>query len=403
MIKSCNFFIASRYLRAKKFKYGLSFLPLVVILAVAISLFIVLTVKFVFNGFQDQIGRRISDLSPNIEIMNKDKSSIHDLDTILNLLKKHAYIKTIEPVLEVPSLMEFGSFKLPVKVISFVNNNYHLNKKDIVLNSNIAKRVGAFYDDRITIISPRIGVTLFGLNIREKVFNLVNIEASNARENAFDNKVYISFDIAKKLFLHNNVNKINIYVDDVFNVIKYKKNINKLLLTNNINNLDVTDWIDKNKMLFDAIKIEHTAIMILISLIILVAAVNIFSVLIMLINNRKNDIGILLSMGLNKIDIAKIYFYAAIIMGLLGIIIGDISAILFSKSIPIISQFLEKYFNFYMLNGERFGLNYMPSSIASMDILVVSSLSLLIIILSAIYPVYKIAQVSPVKVLNYDK
>ena len=123
----------------------------------------------------------------------------------------------------------------------------------------------------------------------------------------------------------------------------------------------------------------------------------------MIINNRKNDIGILLSMGLNKIDIAKIYFYAAIIMGLLGIIIGDISAVLFSKSIPMISQFLEKYFNFYMLNGERFGLNYMPSSIASMDILVVSSLSLLIIILSAIYPVYKIAQVSPVKVLNYDK
>lgn len=402
MFKSCNFNIALRYLRAKKLKFGFSFLPLVVILAVAVSVFIVTTVKFVFNGFNDQIGQKISAASANIEIFKYDNKALNNVEKILNTLDKKSYINSIQAILEVESLMQYKDLKVPVKVISYFENDY-LAKSDIRINNNIAERIGAYYDDKVTIISPKLGLSLFGLNMRKKNFTIVDITNSDFKENSFDNKVYISNIIARKLFLYNDANKIKIYVDDVFKVIDYKKDIIKTLKENNIENLVVSDWIDNNKILFDSIRIEHTAIMLLISLIILVAAVNIFSVLVMLVNNKKNDIGILLTMGLCKKDIVLLYFYTAIIMGIIGIFFGNVLSILFSVYIPEISMFLEKYFNFYLLNGTRFGLDYMPSKIEFSDLFSISFLTLFIILLSAIYPVFKISKVSPVKVLNYDK
>jgi len=402
MFKSCNFYIALRYLRAKKIRYGFSFLPLVVILAVAISIFIVATVKFVFNGFNEQIGGKISATSANIEIFNDQDKSLNNIDDILSALNKKTYIRSIEPILEVESLMQFKDLKVPVKVISSDELN-NLSKNDIKINRNLAERIGVYYDDRVTIISPKLGISLFGLNIRKKNFNVVDIQNSSLGSNTFDNKVFISLDMAKKLFLYKSQNKIKIYVDNVFKTSDYKTDIIKTLKEHNLNNLKVADWVDSNKILFDSIRIEHTAIMLLISLIILVAAVNIFSVLVMLVNNKKNDIGILLTMGLGKKDIVLLYFYVAIIMGVIGIILGDILSILFSMYIPEISQVLEKYFNFYLLNGTRFGLDYMPSKIEILDLLMISFLTVIIILISAIYPVFKISKVSPVKVLNYDK
>jgi len=402
MFKSCNFYIALRYLRAKKFRYGLSFLPLIVILAIAISIFIVTTVKFVFNGFNEQIGRKISATSANIEILEPQNQALKNINVILEALTNKVYIESIQPILEIESLMQYKDLNVPVKVISSDDSN-NMSKNEIRINSNLAERIGAYYDDTVTIISPKLGMSLFGLNIRKKVFNIVDIQNSDFAANAFDNKVFIASDIAKKLFLYKSQNKIKIYVDNVFKSSEYKKDIIKILKEHNIDNVKVVDWIDNNKILFDSIRIEHTAIMLLISLIILVASVNIFSVLVMLVNNKKNDIGILLTMGLGKKDIMRLYFYAAIIMGVIGIFLGDILSILFSWNIPEISYFLEKYFNFYLLNGARFGLDYMPSKIEFLDLFVVSFLTILIILLSAIYPVFKISKVSPVKVLNYDK
>jgi lipoprotein-releasing system permease protein len=268
----------------------------------------------------------------------------------------------------------------------------------IILGAELAKHLGMSLSDSIQVISPLGTMTPMGMMPKMKRFRVVGIFHSGLYD--FDSKfAYILIDSAQKfLNMDSRVTGIEVKSNNIYQVKEIGKEIRQRLGFP----FWTKDWIEMNRNLFSALKLEKIIMFILLVLIVLVAAFNIISTLIMVVMEKQKDIAILKSMGAPSKGILRIFVIEGGVIGVAGTALGALIGLGMAFNLDKIVAFLENSFGFKILSPDVYYIERFPSQVNPLDITLIMITAILISLLATLYPAWRASKLDPAEALRYE-
>jgi lipoprotein-releasing system permease protein len=422
-------FISRRYLRAKRKQVFVSVITLISILGIFLGVAALIIVLAVMNGFEEDLRTKILGIKSHIELTADVTGSMKDYQQVRESTAHIEGVVASTPFIYSQAMIRSGNgvagmvirgldTQSAFQVINLgkikEGNLDHLNNipgeissrygKDgsqpegIVIGKEMARNMGIFLYDTITIISPVSIATPMGMMPRMGKFMVVGIFESGFYE--YDSTLaYLSLKSCQNfLQMGDTVTGIDIKVDDIYKADVIAKKIQRQLGFP----FWAQNWMQMNKNLFSALKLEKRVMFIILSLIVLVAAFNIISALIMIVMEKNKDIAILKSMGATSRSIMAIFVYQGLIVGVIGTCLGCIAGLAVALNLQALSLFVEKIFRFQFLPRDVYYLSEVPSRVNYGDVLIIVAGTLLICFLSTIYPSFRASKTDPAEALRYE-
>ncbi|MGD0168699.1 MAG: lipoprotein-releasing ABC transporter permease subunit [Smithella sp.] len=422
-------FISKRYLSAKRKQVFVSVITFISIFGIFLGVAALIIVLAVMNGFEEDLRTKILGIKSHIELTTdltgpmkdyqKVREKIADVEGVVAstpFIYSQAMIRSSNGVMGVViraldtqsafkvinlGKVKEGNIEYLNKIPQEISLNYKSNgvpPDGIVIGKEMARTLGVFLYDTITIISPVSISTPMGMVPRMKKFVVVGIFESGFYE--YDSTLaYLSLQSCQDfLQMGNTVTGIDIKVDDIYKADEIARKIQSKLgfpfWTQN--------WMQMNKNLFSALKLEKHVMFIILSLIVLVAAFNIISALIMIVMEKNKDIAILKSMGATSRSIMKIFIFQGLIIGVIGTALGCVTGLAVALNLQKVSIIVEKIFRFKILPGDVYYLSELPSKVNYGDIVIIVVGTLFICFLSTIYPSLRASRTDPAEALRYE-
>jgi len=424
-----EFFISKRYLKAKRKQVFVSIITFISIAGIFLGVAALIIVLAVMNGFEEDLRTKILGIKSHIELTTDIAGPMKDYEKVRERIAGTQDVVASTPFIYSQAMIRNGNgvtgviirgldTKSAFKVINMgkirEGNIEYLNKlppdfsnrykkedaqtSGIVIGKEMAKNLGIFLYDMITIISP-VGVsTPMGMVPRMKKFVVVGIFESGFYE--YDSTLaYLSLQSCQDfLQMGDTVTGIDIKVDDI-----YKADTIARIIQSKLGfPFWAHNWMQMNKNLFSALKLEKRVMFIILSLIVLVAAFNIISALIMIVMEKNKDIAILKSMGATSRSIMKIFVYQGLFVGIIGTALGCAAGLAVALNLQKLSQFVEKMFHFKFLPGDVYYLSELPSKVNYGDVVIIVIGTLLVCFISTIYPSLRASRLDPAEALRYE-
>jgi lipoprotein-releasing system permease protein len=268
----------------------------------------------------------------------------------------------------------------------------------LIVGKELAKNLGIMLFDTAVIVSPMGISTPMGMIPRMKRFLVVGIFDSGFYE--YDSTLaYISLkDCQEFLNMGEQVTGIEIKVDDIYKADFIGKAIERKLGFP----YWARNWMEMNKNLFSALRLEKRVMFIILSLIVLVAAFNIITTLIMVVMEKNKDIAVLKSMGATSRSIMKIFILQGVTIGTIGTLLGCIGGLTIATNLSKISVYVERLLGIKILPGDVYYLNELPSRVNYSDVSIIVIGTILICFLSTIYPSWRASKLDPAEALRYE-
>ena len=399
--------ISFRYLKARRKHKFISLISLISIFGIAIGVCALIVVISVMNGFDQDLMQKImgmnahmsieryqgiesyQDLIPNIEQIDNVKSAAPALlgQVIIRCQKRVRGI--VIKGIDLPQEQKISDIKN--YILKEPKNCLPKEEKNIILGKELAESLNISLGDQIEIISP---ANLIKEGRKRPIIiklTVVNIFESGMYEHD-SGLAFVDLTIARKIFgiKDDIISHVHVKLKDEGEIKKTKKELQLLLGSR----YRVQTWFEQNKNLFSAIQLEKTVMFIILTLIVLVAAFNIVSTLIMIVMEKTKDIGILKALGVPAKDILKIFSLQGFFIGLVGIVFGGCSGL-------GLCLILKKY-NFIKLPNDIYYVTKLPVAINFIDVLLILGFAMIISLLAALYPSYKAARLNPVEALRYE-
>lgn len=422
-------FISRRYLSAKRKQIFVSIITFISIFGIFLGVAALIIVLAVMNGFEEDLRTKILGIKSHIELTTDMTGPMKDYQNVRERIADVEGVVASTPFIYSQAMIRNGNGVTGVviraldtqsafKVINLgkikegnieylnkipqeISPNYKNEKvplEGIIIGKEMARNMGIFLYDPITIISPVSISTPMGMVPRMKKFIVVGIFESGFYE--YDSTLaYLSLKSCQDfLQMGDTVTGIDIKVNDIYKADSIARNVQSKLgfpfWTQN--------WMQMNKNFFSALKLEKRVMFIILSLIVLVAAFNIISALIMIVMEKSKDIAILKSMGATSRSIMKIFIYQGLIIGVIGTTLGCIAGVTIALNIQKVSLFVEKIFHFKILPGDVYYLSELPSKVNYGDVAIIVVGTLLICFLSTIYPSLRASKSDPAESLRYE-
>jgi lipoprotein-releasing system permease protein len=292
-----------------------------------------------------------------------------------------------------PKVSEVGDHMEEGKLTDLVPGEY-----GIILGSELAKYLGTFMGEKITIISPQVNSTPAGVVPRMRRFTVVGIFKVGMNE--YDrNMALIHIDDAAKLFrLENAVSGLRIKLDDVFNAPKVTQSLGSELSDEYL----VSDWTTAHENFFKAVRTEKMVMFIILMLIVMVAAFNIVSTLVMVVTDKRGDIAILKTQGLTSGSIMGIFIVLGTIIGVIGTVLGTVGGVLLALNASTIVSAIEKFFKVHFMPGDIYLISELPSKLIWSDVYLIAAMAFVLSLLATIYPAWQASKINPAEVLRYE-
>ena len=424
-----EFFISKRYLRAKRKQVFVSIITFISIFGIFLGVAALIIVLAVMNGFEEDLRTKILGIKSHIELTTDMVGPMKDYEKVREQIASEEGVVASTPFIYSQAMIRNGNGVTGViirgldtqsafKVINLgkirEGNIEYLNKlpadlskryknedaqlTGIVIGKEMAKNLGIFLYDTITIISP-VGVsTPMGMVPRMKKFIVAGIFESGFYE--YDSTLaYLSLKSCQDfLQMGDTVTGIGIKVADIYKADSIARMIQSKLGFP----FWAHNWMQMNKNLFSALKLEKRVMFIILSLIVIVAAFNIISALIMIVMEKNKDIAILKSMGATSRSIMKIFIYQGLIVGIIGTLSGCAAGLAVALNLQKVSLFIEKMFHFKFLPGDVYYLSELPSKVNYSDVVIIIIGTLLVCFLSTIYPSLRASKLDPAEALRYE-
>ena len=402
-------FIALRYLRTKKKQRGISFNTLISTGGVAVGVMALLVVLSVMSGFHEDLQRKILGVNAHVVVLNyrgampeyrdvikkiqNDKDVLASAPFILGQVMvssgkraQGVFLRGVDPKVELKTT-EIGQFMKE-------GGLEDLAPKDatpgIVIGRELSNSIGVFRGDLVTILSPIGKIGPLGMLPKVRQFRVAGIFEVGMFE--YDsNLVLTDLQAAQEFFdLGDAVTGIQLRLDDVYKAPAVRERVQKLLGFP----LYAKDWMQMNRNLFSALKLEKFAMFIILILIILVASFNIVSTLIMNVVEKKREIAILKTMGATDRGIMHIFMLQGLFIGVFGTLAGVAGGY-------VLCNVLNAY-QIIKLPADVYYLSHLPVKTKLSDFLVVSVSAMVISFLATLYPAWQAARITPVEPLRYE-
>lgn len=411
-----EFLIALRYLKSKRREGFISVTAIFSFVGIMIGVATLIIVMSVMNGFRHELIGRILGINSHITIYSS-KEKIENYPEIITQLQKIKGVKFVNPIVEKQVMVATPSKNLGglIKGIALddlknkelitsniIRGNIEAikDRNSVIIGSAIASGSNLNIGDNIKLISAETNETILGAIPRVKTYKIGGIFDSGLYE--YDSStIFMNYQMAQTHFrLQNGATAIEIFADDINNLDEVKKQIFPIILAHQ--NLYATDWQQANASFIEALKVESTVMFLILTLIILVAAFNIISSMIMLVNDKNKNIALLRTLGASKGRIMRIFLICGSAIGVFGTLCGFAIGVAFSANINSIKVWLESISGAQLFNPTIYFLSTLPSQVLASDVITIVSMSLAISFLATIYPAYKASKANPAEILRYE-
>ena len=428
---SFEFFVGLRYLKAKRKQTFISLITFISIGGIALGVMALIIVLAVMSGFGENLRDKILGTYSHILVNIYGKDGIGNYPALIEEIKKEEHvlgaapfiinqvmlshkgnvsgvvIRAIDPKLEqtvtdieknlINGKVEFLESK-DNAVSKSTSKKERSKQNGIIVGKELAEHLRASVDDVINVISPLGKMTPIGMTPRVKKFRIVGIFDSGMYE--YDSTLaFISIKSGQKFFkMGDKVTGIEVKVEDIYLAKETAEKLQERLGFPYY----TRDWMRMNKNLFSALKMEKIAMFIILTLIILVAAFNIISTLIMVVMEKSRDIAIFKSMGSTNWSILKIFSIEGLIIGLTGTALGVSGGFIIVPYINEIVEFAEKVLSIDIFPSDVYYLDRLPAKINYFDMAIIAGASILISFLATLYPAWRASKLNPVEALRYE-
>jgi len=413
-----EWFIGLRYLKAKRKQSFISIITIISILGVWLGVWVMITVLSVMSGFEKTLKEKILGTQAHLVVLKANQEGMDQYEEVVKEVEQVKGVISATPFIFSQVMLSSESSVLGVvlngidpdrvgKVIELAHNMKAGSLQDlktegessgIILGVELAKRLGVSINDPIQVISPLGTITPMGMMPKMKRFRVVGIFYSGMYD--FDNTLaYISIPSAQKfLNMDSRVTGIEIKTDDIYKVKKIGKEIHQKLGFP----FWTKDWMEMNRNLFSALKLEKIVMFILLVLTVLVAAFNIISTLIMVVMEKHKDIAILKSMGARSSGILKIFVIEGLVIGVVGTILGVIQGLMIALNMNAIQEFLERQLGYKLLASDVYYIDRLPSQVNPLDVGLIIVTVIGISLLATLYPSWRASRLDPAEALRYE-
>jgi lipoprotein-releasing system permease protein len=407
-----EFFIGLRYLKAKRRQKGISLTTFISICGIAVGVAALIATLAVMTGFKEELQDKILGANSHIVIDDRTRVNMENVSPILDAVTKVPRVVAATPFIFKQVLLSSDNGVVGVvlrgidpvgeaRVTKIVKNivqgklEYLANSKTagIIIGVELASRLEAVLGDTINVISPvgmesAGGIGAMGMTPKIRKFKVVGIFDSGMYE--YDSALaYITIPEAQKFFnMEKQVSGIEVKVNDTSQAEEIAREIERTLGFP----YHARDWLQMNKSLFSALKLEKIVMFIILALIILVASFNIVSTLTMTVLEKGREIAILKAMGATRKSIMRIFMMEGVLIGSIGVILG----------LPFGLLICSVLVQFYKLPTDVYYISHLPVKVLPFDLIAVSVSALLIGFLATLYPSWQAAKLDPAEALRYE-
>jgi lipoprotein-releasing system permease protein len=416
MFRPLFVFIGTRYTRAKRRNHFVSFISLTSMIGLALGVVVMIVVLSVMNGFDHEMRTRVLGMVPHATIESGEP--ISDWQSLAAKVKQNPQVEAVAPFTQMQGLLtNNGNVQKillnaidPVqeRKVSIIDGFMKQGSLDdlvsggfgVVIGDKAATKLGVKLGDKVTYVSPEVTVTPAGMFPRMKRFTVVGIFHVGAGE--LDGYLGVTNlqDLAR---LHrwkpDQVQGLRLKFTDLFKAPRTAYEIAQNLGEHQYYS---RDWTRTHGNLYQAIGMEKSIIGLLLLLIVAVAAFNIISTLVMVVNDKRGDIAILRTLGATPGQIMAIFMVQGTVIGVVGTLIGAGVGILAALNVSSAISALEGLIGHKFLNADVYFIDYLPSQLMAEDVLLVCGAALVLSFLATLYPAWRAARTQPAEALRYE-
>jgi lipoprotein-releasing system permease protein len=406
--------IALRYLRAKRQESFISVISLFSLIGIALGVATLIIVMSVMNGFKVELLKSILGLSGHVTIQSQ-LGNMTQYDQVTARILKVPGVVRATPIVDGQVMASQNSVNTGVIVrgirasdlakVKLVADkllpgtlNYFNGDDVVIVGAGLAAKLGLRVGGEITLLAPKGNITPFGTTPRVKTYHIIS--AFRVGNTLYDNNyIFMPLEEAQGYFNYGDtVSGIEVMLNDPESDLALLPALTKAAGPA----AKAVPWQDLNSAFFEAIQVEANVMFLILSLIILVAALNIISGLIMLVKDKSADIAILRTMGATRGAVMRIFFIAGASIGVTGTLLGFIIGVLFCANIESLRQGLSKLTGTPLFDPTVYFLSRMPAEMAPGQVAAVVVMALVLTFLATLYPSWRAARLDPVEALRYE-
>ncbi|MCX5830378.1 MAG: lipoprotein-releasing ABC transporter permease subunit [Deltaproteobacteria bacterium] len=424
---SYELFISLRYLRARRKQVFVSVITMFSIAGIFLGVAALIIVLAVMNGFETDLRTKILGINAHVVLMQYG-GVLRDYDKVLQQVAREKEVVAVTPFIYSQAMLKKGESvsgvilrgmdtetasrvinlgKMQEGKIAYLEGKNRLQLRltpegvkmpGVVLGKELAKNLGIFLFDTVFIMSPQGISSPMGMMPRLKKFIVVGVFDSGFYE--YDSTIaFLALGDAQEfLNMGELVTGLEVKVNDIYQAGSIARQLEKKLGYP----YWARHWMEMNKNLFAALRMEKRVMFIILSLIVLVAMFNIITTLIMVVMEKNRDIAILKAMGATSRSIMKIFIYQGLIIGVIGTFLGAIGGLAVAYNLEKLSLFVERIFGFKILPADVYYLSALPSLVNYRDVATIILGTLFISLLATIYPSWRASRLDPAETLRYD-
>jgi lipoprotein-releasing system permease protein len=408
--------VAARYLLSRKSDRFTSVIATFSFLGIMLGVATLIIVMSVMGGFRQELLGRILGLNGHLGVYAAERGNLRDFDAVAAAIRRLSGVVSATPIVEGQVLLTSepggalgglarGIRSEDLRTRPIIAGNILAGTLDafegddaIVIGTRLANRLGVRVGDKVTMVSPQGRATVIGTVPRLRAYTVVAIFEVGMNE--YDSSyVFLPLEAAQLYFqTGDSATQVEVFVQDPTRVRAVHREIRAALPQP----VRILDWQDANSSFFAAVQVERNVMFLILTLIIIVAAFNIISSLIMLVKDKGRDIAVLRTIGATRGAVLRIFLMCGALIGVVGTALGCLVGVVFCLNIESIRQFIQSLSGTELFSAEVYFLTQLPAVLNWNEVAQVVALALALSLLATIYPSWRAARTDPVEMLRNE-
>jgi lipoprotein-releasing system permease protein len=407
--------VGLRYTRARRRNRFIGINSLVSMIGIGVGVWALIVVLSVMNGFQKEVRERILGVASHVQLVGAS-NRLEPWEPVAGIAAQHPRVLGVAPFVNAQAMLSVGQAVrgaivrgiVPAEEEKVADLGRHMRagtladlragEFGVALGADLARMLGVLPGDKVAVIAPQGLVTPAGVIPRLKQFTVIGtFEAGIA--DADSSLALVHLKDAQALYqMGEAVSGVRLKLDDLFAA----RAVARELLQKMPVDVFATDWTRSHANFFRAVEIEKRVMFIILALIILVAAINIVSTLVVAVADKQADIAILRTFGAAPGSIMQIFVVQGMVIGLVGTALGVMIGIVTALNIDVIVPAIENAFNIKFLSKDVYLIPDLPSDLQAGDVLAVSAMGIALSFFATLYPSWSASRVNPAEALRYE-